>query len=106
MSWTWEYAFGAEEAARSAPPDFLAGVGRRADELVRAAEALHVHGRAPEGVDPRGEDVIVPGGMFTYQIVVRRERLYIVQITYLGRPVRVLLARPGRLTLCGHVSPC
>ncbi|GAB2470255.1 hypothetical protein WJ438_19705 [Streptomyces sp. GD-15H] len=84
MSWKWEYAFGAEETARTAPAEFLAGVKRKADELVRAAEAVHIHGRAHEGIDPKGGDVIVPGGMFRYQVVVRSERVYIVQITYLG----------------------
>ncbi|UIX32148.1 hypothetical protein [Streptomyces sp. GQFP] len=84
MSWKWEYAFGAEETARTAPADFLAMVARKADELVRAAEALHVHGRAHEGLDPKGGDILVPGGMFTYQVVVRSERVYVVQITYLG----------------------
>ncbi|WNZ10097.1 hypothetical protein [Streptomyces sp. 11x1] len=84
MSWKWEYAFGAEEAARTAPSGFLAGVEKRADELVRAAEAFHVHGRAHDGIDPKGGDIIVPGGMFTYQVVVRSERVYVVQITHLG----------------------
>ncbi len=45
---------------------------------------LHVHGRAHDGLDPKGGDLIVPGGMFTYQVVVRSERVYVVQITYLG----------------------
>lgn len=84
MSWKWEYAFGAEEAARTAPTSFLAEVESKADELVRAVEALHIHGQANDGVDPKGGDIIVPGGMFTYQVVVRSERVYIVQITYLG----------------------
>ncbi|MEW2117990.1 hypothetical protein AB0945_22940 [Streptomyces sp. NPDC005474] len=84
MSWKWEYAFGAEETARTAPTAFLASVARKADELVRAAEALHIHGRAHEGVDPKGGHIAVPGGMFTYQVVVRSERVYVVQITYLG----------------------
>ncbi|GHH87477.1 hypothetical protein [Streptomyces capitiformicae] len=84
MSWKWEYAFGAEEAARTAPAEFLAQVKRKADELVRAAEALHIHGRTHEGIDPEGGDVIVPGGMFTYQVVVRSERVYVVQITCLA----------------------
>ncbi|MEV3969092.1 hypothetical protein AB0K68_13230 [Streptomyces sp. NPDC050698] len=84
MSWKWEYAFSAEEVARTAPTGFLAEVERKADELVRAAEALHIHGQAHESVDPEGGDVIVPGGMFTYQVVVRSERIYVVQITYLG----------------------
>ncbi|MFD6314440.1 MULTISPECIES: hypothetical protein [Streptomyces] len=84
MSWKWEYAFGAEEAARTAPADFLTQVETRAEELVRAAEAVHLHGRSHQGPDPKGADVIVPGGMFRYQIVVRSERVYVVQITYLG----------------------
>ncbi|EMF54923.1 MULTISPECIES: hypothetical protein [Streptomyces] len=84
MSWKWEYAFGAEETARTAPAEFLAEVEVKADELVRAAEALHIHGRAHDGIDPKGGDIIVSGGMFTYQLVVRSERVYIVQITYLG----------------------
>ncbi|MGW7565412.1 hypothetical protein ACWGJV_03940 [Streptomyces tendae] len=37
MSWSWEYAFGAEEAARTVPGAFLTGVEAKADELVRAA---------------------------------------------------------------------
>ncbi|MEV7284480.1 hypothetical protein AB0O01_07965 [Streptomyces sp. NPDC093252] len=84
MSWKGEYAFGAEEATRTAPAEFLRAVEVGADELVRAAEALRVHGRAPRGIDPEGTEVIVPGGMFRYQIVVRSERVYIAQITYLG----------------------
>ncbi|MFI2629812.1 hypothetical protein ACH5A2_05395 [Streptomyces collinus] len=55
-----------------------------AEELARAAEALHVHGRAYDDTDPSGGNIIVPGGMFTYQVVVRSERIYVVQITYLG----------------------
>ncbi|MEU0445371.1 hypothetical protein [Streptomyces tendae] len=46
MSWAWEYAFGAEEAARTAPPMFLTAVEHKAAELVRAAEAQYLHGRA------------------------------------------------------------
>ncbi|WP_405735326.1 hypothetical protein OG885_25330 [Streptomyces sp. NBC_00028] len=84
MSWKWEYAFAAEEAARSLPPDFLAGVEGAADELVRAAEGLHVHGRAHDGPDPTGSHTIVSGGWFMHQVVVRSERVYVVHITYLG----------------------
>ncbi|MFC8245185.1 hypothetical protein [Streptomyces chartreusis] len=84
MSWKWEYALGAEEAARSLPSGFLATVAHAADELVRAAEAVHVHGRDHEGLDPKGGHIIVTGGWFMYQIVVRSERVYIVQITYPG----------------------
>ncbi|MFC7826704.1 hypothetical protein [Streptomyces sp. NPDC057375] len=66
LSWAWEYAFGAEEAARTAPPVFLTAVERKAAELVRAAEAQYLHGRASSEGDPRGGDIAVPGGMFTY----------------------------------------
>ncbi|MFJ2391987.1 hypothetical protein ACIOTI_04475 [Streptomyces sp. NPDC087843] len=55
-----------------------------ADELGRAAEALQVHGQAYNGIDPRGHEMIVTGGMFRYQVVVRSERVHIVQITHLG----------------------
>ncbi|MVO83735.1 hypothetical protein GPA10_02875 [Streptomyces sp. p1417] len=84
MSWSWEYALAAEAAALSAPTAFLAEVERTADELVRAAEALHVHGRSHADVDPAGGDITVPNGMLRYQIVVRSERVYIVQLTCTG----------------------
>ncbi|MBJ6645404.1 hypothetical protein DD630_14775 [Streptomyces sp. BSE7F] len=84
MSWTWEYVFGAEEAARTAPPAFLTEIERKADELVRAAEAQYLHGPAHDRDDPKGDDIVVPGGMFSYQIVVCSERVFVVQITYLG----------------------
>lgn len=84
MSWTWEYAFSAVEATRPAPPAFLTEVEHKAAELVRAAEARYLHGRAYTRDDPKGGDITVRGGMFTYQTVVRSECVYVVQITYLG----------------------
>lgn len=78
MSWTWEYAFSAVEAARTAPPAFLTEVEHK------AAEARYLHGRAYTRDDPKGGDITVRGGMFTYQTVVRSECVYVVQITYLG----------------------
>jgi hypothetical protein len=59
-------------------------VEHRAAELVRAAEARYLHGRAHDGADPKGGDITVPGGMFTYQIVVRDECVYVIQLTHLG----------------------
>ncbi|WP_369391338.1 hypothetical protein AB5J72_29665 [Streptomyces sp. CG1] len=35
MSWKWEYAFGAEEAARTAPARFLAQVEKKAADQPR-----------------------------------------------------------------------
>lgn len=84
MSWAREYAFGAEDSAPTLPPAFLTEVEHAAAELVRAAEALYVHGPAHDGDDPKGRDLSVPGGMFRYQMVVRRERVYVVQLTYHG----------------------
>lgn len=84
MSWRWEYALGAEKAALTAPRAFLAQVERKAAELARAAEALHLHGRASRELNPQGGDMAVPGGMFSYQVVVRQECVYVLQITYLG----------------------
>ncbi|MFE8956174.1 hypothetical protein [Streptomyces althioticus] len=53
MSWTREYVFGAEEAARTAPPAFLTEIERKADELVKAAEAQYLHGPTHDGDDPK-----------------------------------------------------
>lgn len=46
-------------------------------------EAVYLHGSTCKGFDPKGATVAVTGGMFTYQIVVRKELVGIVQITSL-----------------------
>ncbi|MGW5817254.1 hypothetical protein [Streptomyces noursei] len=84
MSWKWEYAFGAENAAKTAPRAFIAAVEKKAAELVRMCEATYLDGTLNRDNNPKGADITVRGGMFRYQIVVRRERVYIVQITHLG----------------------
>ncbi|WP_030254458.1 hypothetical protein [Streptomyces violens] len=84
MSWKWEYAFGAEQASHTAPPEFVSEVEKKVAELVRMCEAKYLDGTLHQDASPRGGDLTVPGGMFRYQIVIRRERVYIVQITYLG----------------------
>ncbi|MFB6532133.1 hypothetical protein [Streptomyces sp. NPDC056399] len=38
---------------------------KRADELVRAAEAFYLDGSAYQGEGPKGNDAFVPGGMFS-----------------------------------------
>ena len=40
MSWKWEYAFGAEQAARTAPPGFLAGCASTSKPSSQASVAL------------------------------------------------------------------
>jgi len=44
VSWCWEHVPDEETVAAGAPPAFLAEVEKKADELVRAAEALYLHG--------------------------------------------------------------
>ncbi|MFE3760440.1 hypothetical protein ACFXPI_01540 [Streptomyces sp. NPDC059104] len=83
MSWKWEYALGAQASTRSAPAPFLREVEKKADELVRMCEVTYLHAGDHQGLDPKGAALPVPGGMITYQIVVRRERVYILQITAL-----------------------
>lgn len=80
MTWKWEYAFGAEAAARTAPAAFLREVEKKADELVRVCEVGYLHASDHQGLDPDGDTLTLPGGMITFQVVVRRERVYIVQI--------------------------
>ncbi|MFJ8437434.1 hypothetical protein [Kitasatospora griseola] len=66
-----------------APPALVAEVEKKADELVRAAEALYLDGTSYRGANPKSRTADVPGGMFEYLTVVRHEQIYIVQITYL-----------------------
>ncbi|WP_406503122.1 hypothetical protein [Streptomyces sp. NBC_00212] len=80
MSWNWEYAFSAEATARTAPAPFLREVEKKADELVRMCEVTYLHASDYQGLDPKGATLTIPGGMITYQVVIRRERVYIVQI--------------------------
>ncbi|WP_406291366.1 hypothetical protein [Embleya sp. NBC_00896] len=64
-----------------APPVLIVQVEEKAAELVRAAEALHIHGEAYEGLSPQGGTALVANGMFVYQVVPRHERVYILQVT-------------------------
>ncbi|MFJ1758427.1 hypothetical protein [Kitasatospora sp. NPDC088134] len=49
MSWSWEYLPDAAHVTAGMPADFLAAVALRADELVRAAEALYLDGTTYQG---------------------------------------------------------
>ncbi|MFC7217196.1 hypothetical protein ACFQLX_03270 [Streptomyces polyrhachis] len=81
MTWTWEYDPSEEHVVHGAPLALVAEVERKADELVRAAAALHLHGSADTGHSPGGGTALVPGGMFEYQVIPRHERVYVMQIT-------------------------
>ncbi|GHJ27885.1 MULTISPECIES: hypothetical protein [Streptomyces] len=81
MSWAWEYEPSEDQVVGGAPPALVAEVEKKADELVRAAAALYLDGTVYQGPSPRGENVLVPGGMFFCQVVPRHERVYVFQIT-------------------------
>ncbi|MEV6481312.1 hypothetical protein [Streptomyces sp. NPDC051576] len=82
--WHWEYdpdethVIGGETPA---PPAFVAEVEKRADEIVRAAEALHIDGTAYQGAGEGVQTAYVPGGMFLYLSIPRHECVYILQVT-------------------------
>lgn len=81
MTWAWEYEPSQDHVTDCAPPALINEVEQHAAELVRAAEALYVHGRAYEGLSPSGGTALVVGGMFEYQVIPRHERVYVLQIT-------------------------
>ncbi|KQV03336.1 MULTISPECIES: hypothetical protein [unclassified Kitasatospora] len=83
MTWSWEYWTSREEIAGGAPPSFVKAVEDKAAEIVRAAEVLYLDGTAWQGPNPRSADMRVPGGMFSYTIIIRKERVYVLQITCL-----------------------
>lgn len=83
-SWRWEYdpdethVVGGESPA---PLAFIAEVEKRADEIVRAAEVLHLDGTTYEGVGEGVQTALVPGGMFLYLTIARHECVYILQVS-------------------------
>ncbi|WP_329583811.1 hypothetical protein OG500_26260 [Kitasatospora sp. NBC_01250] len=67
--------------AGGAPAALIAEVEKKADELVRAASAFYLDGTGYEGDGPKGQDALVPGGMFVSLVVPRHECVYIRQVT-------------------------
>jgi hypothetical protein len=65
VTWRWEYVPDEETVAAGAPPGFLAEVEKAADELVRAAEALYLHGVAYQEADEGAKHAFVAGGSST-----------------------------------------
>ncbi|WP_437028842.1 hypothetical protein [Streptomyces sp. enrichment culture] len=70
-----------ETVAAGAPAGFLAEVEKKAAELVRAAEALHVHGPAHEEADEGAKHAFVAGGFFVYMVTPRSELVTVWQVT-------------------------
>ncbi|MET9696004.1 hypothetical protein ABZY31_03625 [Streptomyces sp. NPDC006529] len=83
MTWRWEYDPSEEHVAAGAPPAFVAEVEKAADELVRAAEALYLDGRAYREMGPKGAVTNLDDGMFVYLTVPRSQCVYIRQVTCL-----------------------
>ncbi|MQY10355.1 hypothetical protein SRB5_04620 [Streptomyces sp. RB5] len=83
MKWSWEYDPSEQYAIGGTPPAFVAEVEKKADELVRAAEAFHLDGTQYEGPSPKGDVAHVDSGFFVYLVVPRHERVYIRQVTWL-----------------------
>ncbi|GAA2270919.1 hypothetical protein GCM10010145_01740 [Streptomyces ruber] len=81
MTWRWEYVPDEESVAAGAPPAFLAEVAGTADELVRAAAALHLRGAAYQDADEGAKYAFVAGGFFVYMVTPRSELVTIWQIT-------------------------
>lgn len=81
MNWSWEYNPSEEYVTGGALPAFIAEVEKKANELVRAAETRYFDGTTYQGDNPKMSTAYVPGGMFEYLIVVRFERLFILQVT-------------------------
>ncbi len=80
--WGWEYHPDSRHVIGETPNlAFIAQVEERADELVRAAAALHLDGSSYQGQSPGMREEILPCGMFQYLTIVRHRRLYIVQVT-------------------------
>ncbi|MGJ3560013.1 hypothetical protein ACR6C2_20915 [Streptomyces sp. INA 01156] len=67
--------------AAGAPAAFLAEVEKMADELVRAAEVLHLHGPAYQGADEGAKHAFVAGGFFVYMGTPRSELVTVWQVT-------------------------
>jgi hypothetical protein len=60
VTWQWEYDPDEQHVAGGAPPAFLAEVEKKADELVRAAEAFYLDGTTYQGEGPNGGFAHVP----------------------------------------------
>jgi hypothetical protein len=55
-------------------------VEKKADELVRTAEVLYLHGPAHQGADEGAKHAFVEGGFFVYVITPRSELVTIWQV--------------------------
>ncbi|MGW9210912.1 hypothetical protein ACWGR4_28470 [Embleya sp. NPDC055664] len=84
MTWGWEYEPDEATVVGGAPEAFVAQVEIAVAEVVRAAEARYLDGTCYTGPNPRAATAYVDNGMFLYLVVVRSERVYVLQTTHLA----------------------
>nr|WP_208329502.1 hypothetical protein [Streptomyces sp. 846.5] len=66
MTWSWEYSPSEEFVTDGAPEAFVVEVEKKAEELVRAAEALYLDGSSFQGVGEPLKTATVTNGFFLY----------------------------------------
>ncbi|MEU0830810.1 hypothetical protein [Streptomyces sp. NPDC005969] len=82
--WRWEHDPDATHVIGGGtppPPVFVAEVEKHADELVRAASALHLDGTSFQGAGDGVQTAFVPGGMFLYLTIIRHQCVYVLHVT-------------------------
>jgi hypothetical protein len=84
VSWAWEYLPSEHHVTDGVSPVVVAEVEKKADELVRAAEALYLDGTSYTGADEKMQQQFIPDGFFHYTMIRRQERVYVMRITYIG----------------------
>lgn len=81
VTWRREDEPDQETVAGGAPAGFLAEVEKTADELVRAAEVLHLHGPGYRSAEEGAKHAFVAGGFFVHMVTPRSELVTIWQVT-------------------------
>ncbi|GAA0487036.1 hypothetical protein ACFQ2B_22920 [Streptomyces stramineus] len=76
--WAWEYWW--PETELDLGPELAGQIKERAEELLRAAETLHITGQRYEG-GSETQVAYVKGGMFEYLVAPRLLKLVIVSVT-------------------------
>ncbi|GAA1973702.1 hypothetical protein [Kitasatospora viridis] len=79
MTWRWEYHPDEADVVAGAPLAFVAQVEKKADEIVRAAEALYLDGTTYQGPGERMRTANVEDGIFWYMVIPRDERVYVLR---------------------------
>jgi hypothetical protein len=84
VTWAWEYEPSEEfvvGGANPAPPALVVQIEKKAEELVRAAEARYLDGTIYQGTSEGTKTATVMDGFFLYLVIPRHERVYVLQVT-------------------------